>query len=38
MFEQIFLSPQAQPSAIISNKHSVYVLPHESVGNRILAN
>ena len=29
MFHQIFLSPQVKRSAIISNKQSVYELPHE---------
>ena len=29
MFYQIFLSPQVKRSAIISNKHGIYELPHE---------
>ena len=29
MFCQIFLSPQVKRSAIISNKHCIYKLPHE---------
>ena len=29
MFYQIFLSPQVERSAIISNKQGVYELPHE---------
>ena len=29
MFCQIFLSPQVKRSAIISNKHGIYELPHE---------
>ena len=31
MFYQIFLSPQVKRSAIISNKHGIYELPHELV-------
>ena len=29
MFYQIFLSPKMKRSAIISNKHGIYELPHE---------
>ena len=29
IFYQIFLSPQAKRIVIISNKHSIYELPHE---------
>ena len=29
MFYQIFLSLQVKQSAIISNKHGIYKLPHE---------
>ena len=29
MLYQIFLSPKVKPSAIISNKHGIYELPHE---------
>ena len=29
MFYQIFLSPQVKRSAIISNKHGMYELPHD---------
>ena len=29
MFDQISLSPQEKQSAIISNKHGKYELPHE---------
>ena len=29
MFDQIFFSPQAKKSVIISNKHSTYELPHQ---------
>ena len=30
MFYQIFLSPQVKQCAIITYKHGVYELPHES--------
>ena len=30
MFYQIFLSPQVKPCAIITYKHDIYQLPHES--------
>ena len=33
MFYQIFLSPQVKQSAIISNKHGMYELPHELPNN-----
>ena len=29
MIEQIFLSPQAKRSVIISNKPAIYEMPHE---------
>ena len=29
MFSQIFISIQVKPSAIISNNHGIYELPHE---------
>ena len=29
MFYKIFFSPQVKRSAIISNKHEIYELPHE---------
>ena len=29
MFYQIFLSPQVKRSAIITNKHGIFELPHE---------
>ena len=29
MFYEIFLSPQVEQSAILSNKHGIYELPHE---------
>ena len=29
MLQQIFASPQVKRSAIVSNKHGVYELPHE---------
>ena len=29
MFNQILISPQVKRSAIISNKHDTYELPHE---------
>ena len=29
MFYEIFLSPQAKPIVIISNKHGIYELPQE---------
>ena len=29
MFYQISFSPQVKRSAIISNKHAIYVLPHK---------
>ena len=41
MFYQIFFSPQVKRSAIISNKHGTYELPHELKNNiklRILGN
>ena len=41
MFYQIFLSPQVKPNAVISNKQSLYELPHKLpnyLGLRILGN
>ena len=41
MFYQIFLSPQVIRGAIITYKHGIYELPHESLKNlrlRILGN
>ena len=41
MFYQIFLSPQVKQSAIISNKHGTYELPHKMSNDlrlRILGN
>ena len=29
MFYKMFLSPQMKQSAIISNKHGIYELPHQ---------
>ena len=29
--EQIFLSPQVKQSVIISNKHGIFEMPHESL-------
>ena len=29
MFDQMFLSPNVKRSAIISNKHGIYEIPHE---------
>ena len=29
MFDKIFVSPQLKRIVIISNKHGIYVLPHE---------
>ena len=34
MFYQIFLSPQVKWSAIISNKHDIYGLPHDLPSKR----
>ena len=34
MFYQIFLLPQVKRSAIISNKHGIYELPHELPNGR----
>ena len=36
MFDQTFLSPQVKRSVIISNKHSIYKLPHELPSDLIL--
>ena len=41
MFYQVLLSSQVKRSAIISNKHDIYVLPHELPNDlrlRILGN
>ena len=29
IFDQMFLSPKVKRSAIISNKHGIYEIPHE---------
>ena len=38
MFYQIFLSPKVKRSAIISNKHGIYELPHELPNDLRLTN
>ena len=37
MFYQTFLSPQVKRSAIISNTHGIYGLPHELPNDTILS-